>query len=249
MKNDRCLSQLTLCSIGLLLVAAQGGGCIGLSPNAQNQDAQAPVVEQVPANQDGEPEEGNDADCLERCAEAGADEEACQRRCGGGAEANDCPRACRERARGAHEGCVEDGHAPEDCRTRAGEMTRECVENSCEGDGREEDCRADCRERAATLYEECVDGGNDPDACRQRAGRAFQACTNRACGEGEHDGEDDGDDANECEERCRERAVAAVENCIEEGGERCACRERYQKLSKVVFNGSVLTRKKVTETS
>ncbi len=251
MKLQRHLAPIGLACTGFLLIAAQGGGCFGLGPDAPADEPPPAVVENEPANNDGGDGENNggEGDCLERCAEAGADEEACERRCsgerernclelcaeagadeeacerrcGGADEQEECSRVCRQRAGAFYEACVDEGRSPEDCRERAGEMSRDCVANRCE-DGEDEDdaCEGRCRERAAAGYEACVEAGGEPGDCRAQAGDQFEACVERACG-GEGGEEDE---PAECEVACRERAAWVYERCVDEGGEVADCRAR-----------------------
>ena len=117
----------------------------------------------------------------EKVAVAAADDDATTARTASNADG--CAKRCRKHAGGEYKTCMADGGDAVECRTKAGDVSRACVEARCGGTpsaaktelSETDVCRAKCATHRLGV-QDCVDAGGTEADCKEKAGTAMKTC-------------------------------------------------------------------------
>ena len=98
-------------------------------------------------------------------------------------EPDGCTKRCRTHAGGEYKTCIAKGGDAVECRMKAGEISRTCVETRCGGTPsapKTEPSDTDiCRAKCATHrlgYQDCIDDGGTEVDCKEKVGTAMKTC-------------------------------------------------------------------------
>jgi hypothetical protein len=85
----------------------------------------------------------------------------------------ECRERCARHAREVFQQCKARGGTDEQCRVRAREALRQCLERC------RPSCRERCRQLARTTYDQCKARGGSDEQCRMRAAEVLRRCLTR----------------------------------------------------------------------